>query len=148
VVGKNKILKIIVYVIPAGIHLHWKKLYCYLPFWLDSSSTRYYKINSLLYVRLINWYMFGTIQSCRRNLTRFVNILFISSSDNKSVSHWIMFDYFFHVWKVNIFFFLIMFLIYSCSHVYSSMENRSIIITYWSIFVYTPFFQMASYDVT
>jgi hypothetical protein len=38
-------------------------------------------------------------------------------SDNKSVSHWIMFDYFFHVWKVNIFFFLIMFLIYSCSHV-------------------------------
>jgi hypothetical protein len=42
---------------------------------------------------------------------------FISSSDNKSVSHWIMFDYFFHVWKVNIFFFLIMFLIYSCSHV-------------------------------
>jgi hypothetical protein len=28
----------------------------------------------------------------------------ISSSDNKSVSHWIMFDYFFHVWKVNIFF--------------------------------------------
>jgi hypothetical protein len=44
-------------------------------------------------------------------------ILYISSSDNKSVSHWIMFDYFFHVWKVNIFFFLIMFLIYSCSHV-------------------------------
>ena len=41
----------------------------------------------------------------------------ISSSDNKSVSHWIMFYYFFHVWKVNIFFFLIMFLIYSCSHV-------------------------------
>jgi hypothetical protein len=41
----------------------------------------------------------------------------ISSSDNKSVSHWIMFDYFFHVWKVNIFFFLIMCLIYSCSHV-------------------------------
>jgi hypothetical protein len=37
--------------------------------------------------------------------------------DNKSVSHWIMFDYFFHVWKVNIFFFLIMFLVYSCSHV-------------------------------
>jgi hypothetical protein len=29
----------------------------------------------------------------------------ISSFDNKSVSHWIMFDYFFHVWKVNIFFF-------------------------------------------
>ena len=27
----------------------------------------------------------------------------ISSSDNQSVSHWIMFDYFFHVWKVNIF---------------------------------------------
>jgi hypothetical protein len=27
----------------------------------------------------------------------------------------IMFDYFFHVWKVNICFFLIMFLIYSCS---------------------------------
>ena len=42
--------------------------------------------------------------------------LFISSSDNKSVSHWIMFDYFFHVWKVNISFFLIMFLIYSCSY--------------------------------
>jgi hypothetical protein len=42
---------------------------------------------------------------------------YISSSDNKSVSHWIMFDCFFHVWKVNIFFFLIMFLIYSCSHV-------------------------------
>jgi hypothetical protein len=29
-------------------------------------------------------------------------ILYISSSDNKSVSHWIMFDYFVHVWKVNI----------------------------------------------
>ena len=42
---------------------------------------------------------------------------YVSSSDNKSVSHWIMFDYFFHVWKVNIFFFLIKFLIYSCSHV-------------------------------
>jgi hypothetical protein len=42
--------------------------------------------------------------------------LYVSSSDNKSASHWIMFDYFFHVWKVNIFF-LIMFLIYSCSHV-------------------------------
>ena len=35
----------------------------------------------------------------------------------KSFSHWIMFDYFFHIWKVNIFFFLIIFLIYSCSHV-------------------------------
>ena len=43
--------------------------------------------------------------------------LIVSSSDNKSVSHWIMFDYFFHGWKVNIFFFLIMFLVYSCSHV-------------------------------
>jgi hypothetical protein len=41
----------------------------------------------------------------------------VSSSDNKSVSHWIMFYYFFHAWKVNIFFFLIMFLVYSCSHV-------------------------------
>jgi hypothetical protein len=30
--------------------------------------------------------------------------LYVSSSDNKSVSHRIMFDYFFHVWKVNIFF--------------------------------------------
>ena len=60
-------------------------------------------------------------------------------SRHKSVSHWIMLDYFFHVWKVNIFFFLIMFLIYSCSHVWSSMEKRSIIITYWSTFVYPPF---------
>jgi hypothetical protein len=41
----------------------------------------------------------------------------VFSYDNRSVSHWIMFDYFFHVWKVNIFFFLIMFLIYSCSQV-------------------------------
>ena len=27
----------------------------------------------------------------------------ISPCDNKSASHWIMLDYFFHVWKVNIF---------------------------------------------
>ena len=27
--------------------------------------------------------------------------LHISSCDNKLVSHWIMFDYFFHVWKVK-----------------------------------------------
>jgi hypothetical protein len=38
--------------------------------------------------------------------------VYISPCDNKSASHWIMFDYFFHVWKVNIFFFLIMFLIF------------------------------------
>jgi hypothetical protein len=39
----------------------------------------------------------------------------ISSSDNKSVSHWIMFDYFFHVWKVNIFFFLSLFCLSVCT---------------------------------
>jgi hypothetical protein len=38
---------------------------------------------------------------------------YISRCDNKSASHWIMFDYFFHVWKLNIFY-LFMFLIYSC----------------------------------
>ena len=32
-----------------------------------------------------------------------VFLQYISSSDNKSVSHWIMFDYFFQVWKVNIY---------------------------------------------
>jgi hypothetical protein len=41
----------------------------------------------------------------------------------ESASHWIMFDYFFHVWKLNIFY-LFMFLIYSCSHVYSSIEKK------------------------
>jgi hypothetical protein len=55
--------------------------------------------------------------------------LHISSSDNKSVSHWIMFDYFFHVGKVNIFFFLIMFLIYSLSLV-GLWQNH---VLYWTL---------------
>jgi hypothetical protein len=46
------------------------------------------------------------------SVSTFITAFILSSSDNKSVSHWIMFDYFFHVWKVNIFFFLIMFLIF------------------------------------
>ena len=36
----------------------------------------------------------------------FFKFLYASPYDNKSVSHWIMFDYFFHVSKINIFFFL------------------------------------------
>ena len=40
----------------------------------------------------------------KRFLTgHFYDIHFISPCDNKSASRWIMFDYFFHVWKVNIF---------------------------------------------
>ena len=35
--------------------------------------------------------------SCLPFLLIFIHIEHISSSDNKSVSHWIMFDYFFHV---------------------------------------------------
>ena len=67
---------------------------------------------------------------------------YISRCDNKSASHWIMFDYFFHVWKLNIFY-LFMFLIYSCSHVYSSIEkkiNNNDTLTHICLL---PFLQMA-----
>ena len=63
----------------------------------------------------------------------------VSPCDNKSASHWIMFDYFFSCLKSKHFFFMIMFLIYSYSHVYSSIEKRSITMAHWPIFVYYPF---------
>ena len=71
----------------------------------------------------------------------------ISSSDNKSVSHWIMFDYFFHVWKVNMFFFLIMFLglfFLTCVKFYGKKIDNNYILTDICL---PPFFQMASYDL-
>jgi hypothetical protein len=87
----------------------------HMSMWSDSLFTldTFFNFNHCLYD---SWHLL-LLEQCPSFFLGFMKMtLHVSSSDNKSVSHWIMFNYFFHVWKVNIFFFLIMFLIYSCSH--------------------------------
>ena len=71
-----------------------------------------------------------------------------SPCDNKSVSQWITFDYFFHVWKVNICFLFSyvhhLFLL-TCVKFHGKKFDNNDTLTHICLL---PFFQMASYDVT
>ena len=72
----------------------------------------------------------------------------ISSYDNKSVSHWIMFDYFFHVWKVNIFFlfnYVPHLFLLTCVKFHGKKINNNDTLTHICLL---PFFQMVPYYVT
>ena len=72
----------------------------------------------------------------------------ISLCDNKSVSHWIMFSYCFHVWKVNIFFSLQLcsssILAHMCKVPWKKIDNKNTLTHICCV----RFSQMASYYVT
>ena len=71
----------------------------------------------------------------------------ISPCDNKSASHCIMFDYFFHVWLVSIFSFYLCFwsiLAHMCKVLWKKDRNNDTL----THICLLPLFQMASYYVT
>ena len=76
------------------------------------------------------------------------SVIIISSSDNKSVSHWIMFDYFFSCLKskhVFLFNYVPHLFLLTCVKFHGKKINNNYILTHICL---PSLFQMASYDVT
>ena len=62
------------------------------------------RVNDVCFADRLRWVTMGYEKHINQKVICLVNVLAalstifqLSSSDNKSVSHWIMFDYFFHV---------------------------------------------------
>jgi hypothetical protein len=99
----------------TGPNVLWIQIPNFLDCFINFQCNRPFSTGQLsaFIIQLVTWQVLPCSErknkiSCNKNAIKNTEMLenYIYCIHNKSVSHWIMFDYFFHVWKVKKYFFL------------------------------------------